>query len=299
MLMLALAHRDVLDIVGITTVAGNVGVEKTARNARIICEMCGATDISVFAGCAAPLEHTLATAAEVHGAEGLNGVDIYEPAMPLQDIHAVDFMSQSLHAAAPASITIVITGPMTNLATVLEKDPALVTKIKEIIVMGGARTEGGNITPSAEYNIYADPHAAAIIYASGVRTVTIGLDVTHRVLSTPTRLAPLKAIGSKVADAAYSILGPHSFYDQDIYFTDGAPLHDPCTIAYVLKPELFTLRDVNISVETSSPLTRGHTAIDYWHRTNRPKNALWADDIDVEGVYALLSESLKVYAPCV
>lgn len=294
MLMMALASRDVLDILGITTVTGNVPLAKTARNARLICELTGQIDIPVFAGCDKPLEGSLKSAEEVHGAEGMNGAKIYEPAMPLQDVHAVDFIIETLREA-PRPITIVVTGPMTNIAQVLTKAPDCAANIKELVVMAGARTEGGNVTPSAEFNVFADPHAADIVYRAGVPIITIGLDVTHGVISNPSRLAAIKAINNKVAQTAWSILGPNSFYDQDIYFTDGAPLHDPCTIAYVLAPELFQTKLCNISVETKSELTMGHTSIDFWHRTDRTPNTYWAHSADVDSIYDLLLSCLSRY----
>ena len=294
MLMMALASRDVLDILGITTAAGNVPLAKTARNARLICELTGQTDIPVYAGCAGPLEGSLKSAEEVHGAEGMNGADIYEPAMPLQDGHAVDFIIKTLRGAA-RPITIVVTGPMTNIAQVLEQAPDCAVNIKDLVVMAGARSEGGNVTPSAEFNVFADPHAADIVYRAGLPITTIGLDVTHGVISNPARLAAIKAINNKVAETAWSILGPNSFYDQDIYFTDGAPLHDPCTIAYVLRPELFQTKHCNISVETTSELTMGHTSIDFWHRTDRPPNTHWAHGANVDAIYDLLLECLSKY----
>ena len=294
MLMMALASRDVLDILGITTVAGNVPLVKTARNARLICELTGQADIPVYAGCAGPLEGSLKSAEEVHGAEGMNGADIYEPTMPLQDGHAVDFITETLRSAA-RPVTIVVTGPMTNIAQALTKAPDCAANIKELVVMAGARSEGGNVTPSAEFNVFADPHATDIVYRAGVPITTIGLDVTHNVISNPARLAAIKAINNKVAQTAWSILGPNSFYDQDIYFTDGAPLHDPCTIAYVLRPELFQTKLCNISVETNSELTMGHTSIDFWHRTDRAPNTYWAHGANVDAIYDLLLECLSKY----
>jgi len=294
MLMMALASRDVLDILGITAVAGNVPLAKTARNARIICELTGQTDIPVYAGYAEPLERALMSAEEVHGAEGMNGAEIYEPDMPLQKGHAVDFIIKTLRKAA-RPVTIVVTGPMTNIAQVLSKAPDCAANIKELVVMAGARTEGGNVTPSAEFNVFADPHAADIVYRAGVPIVTIGLDVTHNVISNPARLSAIKAINNKVAQTAWSILGPNSFYDQDIYFTDGAPLHDPCTIAYVLRPDLFKTKLCNLSVETNSELTMGHTSIDFWHRTGRAPNTHWAYGANVDGIYELLLGCLSCY----
>ena len=299
MLMMAFSQRDRLDILGVVTVGGNVALEKTARNARIICELTGHTDIDVYAGCAAPLVRGLETAAQVHGPEGMNGAKIYEPKMPLQKQHGADFIIERLRAAREREVVMVITGPSTNLAWAITKAPEIKCKIKEIVLMGGGMKIGGNVTPSAEYNIYADPHAADILYKSGVKIVTIGLDVTHQVLASKNRTKRIKSIGNKVADTAYNILGPHSFYDANKYGWDGGPLHDPCTIAYVLDPTLFTTRFCNLAVETNSKLTLGHTSIDFWGAMDgkdRPKNTHWAYGVNDDGIYDLLFTCLEKYS---
>lgn len=283
------------EILAITAVAGNVGLEKTERNARLLCELTGRTDIPVYAGCDAPLKYTLATAEEVHGREGLEGVDIYEPDMPLQSEHAVDLIVKTLLAGEDHSITLVVTGPLTNIAVALQKEPSISQKIKEIVIMGGALREGGNITPSAEFNIYVDPHAAEIVFESGCPLVIFGLDVTHQVLSSLDVLDRIKQVGNPVALAAYSLLTHYGRFDADKYGTDGAPLHDPCTMAYILRPELFKTKACNIRVETESDLTRGHTAVDFWHGTDLPKNCLWAHSVDREGFFDLLIEQLEKY----
>lgn len=299
MLMMALARRDVLDIAGIITVGGNVSLDKTARNARLICEITGHTDVPVYAGCARPLARDLHTAAEVHGDEGMNGVDIFEPKMPLQKQNGISFLIETLQNAPSGHFTMVITGPMTNLACALIQAPEIANAIKEVVIMGGGMQVTGNVTPSAEYNIYADPHAAEIIYKSGLKTITIGLDVTHQVLASTARIEHIKSIPNKVAQTAADILGPYSFFDAQKYGTDGGPLHDPCTIAYVLEPELFQTKFCNIEVETSSELTLGHTAVDFWYgmdEKTRPKNTHWAFCVDDAGVYDLLFRCLEKYS---
>jgi purine nucleosidase len=299
MLMMAFAHRDKLDILGICTVAGNVAVHKTTRNARIICELCGQTDVPIYEGQSKPLKRELMTATEVHGIEGMDGVDIYQPKMQVQDKSAVDFIIDRLRDAAVGEVTIVATGPMTNIAAALTQAPDIKVKIKEVILMGGALREGGNVTPSAEFNIYVDPHAAEIVYDSGLRLISIGLDVTHQVLATSDRLDEIKSIENNVARTAYEILGPNSFFDVQKYGFDGAPLHDPCTLAYLLDPSLFETKHCNVAVETVSELTMGHTAVDFWNRmpeTERPKNTYWAYDVDADGVYELLFKCLRTYS---
>jgi purine nucleosidase len=296
-LFLALAPDAKADyeVLGITVVAGNVGLDKTERNTRLLCELMQRTDVPIYAGCDAPLKYVLATAEEVHGNEGLEGIDIHEPDMALQSQHAVDFIVETLLAANDYSITILVTGPMTNIAAAMQKNTAILPKIKSIVIMGGALREGGNITPSAEFNVYVDPHAAQIVFDSGCPLVMFGLDVTHQVLSNASVLKRIKTVGNPVALAAFNLLTHYGRFDADKYGTDGAPLHDPCTMAYILRPEIFSLKACNIRVETDSPLTRGHTAVDFWHGTELPKNCLWAYDVNADGFFDLLIEQLEKF----
>lgn len=295
-LFLAFASRDEFDILGIVAVAGNVTLEKTERNTRILCELTETTDIPVYAGCDAPLSVPLATAEEVFGEEGLDGIDIYKPILPLQKKHGVDFIIETLLAAEDGSITLVPTGPLTNIAVAMTKNPNILPKIKEIVLMGGALREGGNITPSAEFNIYVDPHAAKIVFDSGCKTIVFGLDATHQVLTSKPALAQIKSVGNKVSDAAYELLTCYSRFDSTKYGTDGAPLHDPCTMAYLLKPELFELKPCNIRVEADSLVTRGHTSVDFWYATDLPRNSLWCHKVDRDGFFNLLVEKLEFYS---
>lgn len=295
-LFLALPETDEYEILGITVVAGNTSLEKTQRNARLLCELAGRTDVPIYAGCDAPLKYPLATAEEVHGSEGLEGIEITEPEMALQSQNAVDFIVETLMAADDKSVTLVPTGPLTNIAKALQKNPEIARKMKEIVLMGGALKEGGNITPSAEFNIYVDPHAADIVFESGVPLVVFGLDVTHQVLSSDAVLERIKNIGNPVADAAYSLLTHYGRFDAEKYGTNGAPLHDPCTMAYILKPEIFTLKSCNIRVESESELTRGHTAVDFWYATKLPRNARWAYEVDTPGFFDLLIKQLSTYS---
>lgn len=295
-LFLSNAPHSGVDILGIVAVAGNVSLDKTERNTRLLCDLTNRSDIAVYAGCAAPLHYPLATAEEVHGREGLDGVEIKTPKTPLQKQHGVDFIIETLRQADDQSITLVVTGPLTNIAKAFRQAPEIKVKVYEIVIMGGALREGGNITPSAEFNIYVDPHAAQIVFESGVPLVIFGLDVTHKVLSSKSVLARIKAVGNPVADAAHSLLSHYGRFDSDKYGTDGAPLHDPCTMAYILKPELFEFKTCNIRVECDSVLTRGHTAVDFWHSLDLPKNCHWAHSVDTDGFFDLLIEQLEKYS---
>jgi len=294
-LFLALPPTQDYEILGITVVAGNVGLEKVSRNARLICELTGRTDIPVYEGCAAPLKYPLVTAEEVHSREGLEGVELFEPSMKAQSQNAVDFIIETLMAAEDNSITLVPTGPLTNIAAALTKEPAIASKIQEIILMGGAMREGGNITPSAEFNIYVDPHAAQIVFGSRCQCVVFGLDVTHQVLSSSAVMERIKAVETNVAQTAYDLLSYYGRYDAEKYGSDGGPLHDPCTMAYILKPDLFELKACNVRVEAESDLTRGHTAVDFWQTTDLPRNSLWAYKVDADGFFDLLVAQLGKY----
>lgn len=293
-LLMALASPDELDILGITTVAGNVPLSLTQRNARIICELAGRSDMRVFAGCSRPMVYDPITAEVVHGGTGINGIDVYEPAMPLQDQHAVDFIVETC-LAADRPVTLVPTGPLTNIGMAIAKDPRILDKIDRIVLMGGAMREGGNFSASAEFNILVDPHAAHVVFRSGRPIVAMSLDVTHQVLTTQDRLDRIRALGSEVAIAAHDMLAFFERFDVAKYGSKGAPLHDPCTIAYLLRPDLFETKHCNVEVEIYSPLTAGHTAVDFWHITDRPKNTEWATKVDVEGFYDLLIDRLARY----
>lgn len=293
MLLLALACPDDFDILGITTVAGNVPLGLTQRNARIMCELAGRTDVSVYAGCDKPMKHDLITAENVHGKTGIDGIDIYEPAMPLQDQHAVEFIIETLLAADINSITLVPTGPLTNIAQAISRQPAILPKIREIVLMGGAMREAGNTTPSAEFNMLEDPDAAQIIMHCSRPLTIVPLDVTHQVPVSKRRIEQIRALKTPVGNAIVGMMEFFNRFDSEKYGSDGAPLHDPCTIAYLLKPGLFQGRLCNVEVETGSPLTRGHTAVDFWRVTDRRPNANWLYKVDAEGFFALLIERLK------
>jgi len=291
-LFLAMASPDELNLLGITAVAGNVPLALTELNSRIMCDVAGRRDIPVFAGCEKPLRREAITAEYVHGKTGIDGMDVFEPDTPLQEQHAVDFIVETLLKADNGPVTLVPTGPLTNIAAALDKRPQIAENIEEIVIMGGAMREGGNRTPSAEFNIIADPHAADIVFNCGRPIAAFGLDVTHKVLSTEGRVQRIADLGNSVADATAGMLSFFHRFDTEKYDSEGTPLHDPCTIAYLLRPDLFKTKHCNIAIETESELTMGHTAIDFWYVSAREKNANWAYDVDVDGFYDLLTERL-------
>ena len=291
-ILLALASTEEIEVLGITTVAGNVPLEKTQRNARLMCDLAGRTDVSVYAGCSRPILRPLHTAEYVHGREGIDGAEIREPETPLAAEHAVDFIVETLRRAEDDSVTLVPVGPLTNIASALVKAPELAPRIREIVLMGGAMREGGNTTPSAEFNIYVDPHAARVVFECGRPIVVMGLDVTHQVLATPERVSRIRSLGTRTGETVASMLQYFNRFDSEKYGSEGAPLHDPCTIAYLLKPDLFRGKRVRIDVETASDLTMGATAVDFWGVTGKVPNALWTHGVDAEGFFHLLTERL-------
>jgi purine nucleosidase len=289
-IMLALGSADELDVLGITTVAGNVSLLRTSTNARIICEFSGRPDVKVYAGSERPLKRKPISAEHVHGATGLDGPELFEPTMPLQTQNGVDFIIDTLRSEPEGTVTLCTLGPLTNVATALTRAPDIAGRIQEIVMMGGAYFEVGNITPAAEFNIYVDPEAAEIVFKSGVPIVMMPLDLTHKVLTLKARVAKIRAIGSRAAVALAEMLDFFERFDIEKYGSDGGPLHDPTVIAYLLKPELFAGRDCNVEIELNSELTLGMTVVDWWRVTKRPQNVKVMKDIDAQGFFDLLTE---------
>lgn len=286
-LLLALTSPE-LEVLGITTVAGNVAMEHIQRNARQICELAKRPDIPIFAGCPRPLMRPLQTAEDIHGAGGLAGMTLPEPAMPLQSKHGVDFLIETLQTAT-APITLATLGPLTNVAIALVKAPHIAEKIERIVLMGGSSTFG-NITPSAEFNIYVDPHAAHVVFTSGIPLTMIGLNVTHTVLSTPARRDRLRTCGDVGAIAA-RMLDFYGSEEAGQLGLEGPPLHDPCVIAYLIQPDLFVGQTAQVNVEIASPLTIGRTVVDFYP-TEKP-NATVITQADADGFYELLTQRLS------
>ena len=291
-ILLALASPEQIEVLGITCVAGNVPLALTARNARMVCELAGRPDIPVFAGCDRPLGRALVTAEHVHGKTGLDGPSLPEPHMPLQSQHAVDFIIDTVRSNPPGTITLCPLGPLTNIATALARAPDIAPRLQEIVLMGGAYFEVGNITPAAEFNIYVDPQAAQAVFAAGVPLVVMPLDVTHKALVTAERNAAFRNLGTPVGIAVAQMTEFFERYDREKYGSLGAPLHDPCVTAYLLAPHLFSGRHVNVEIETTSELTMGMTVADWWRVTDRPANATFMGQIDADGFFALLTQRL-------
>lgn len=291
-ILLALASPEDMEVLGITAVAGNVPLELTQKNARIVCELAGKPETKVFAGCARPLARSLVTAEHVHGKTGLDGPDLPDPTMPLQEQDAVDFIIDTLRHEAPGTVTLCPLGPLTNIATALQRAPDIAAKVQEIVLMGGAYFEVGNITPTAEFNIYVDPEAAEIVFNAGIPLTVMPLDVTHKALVTKPRNDAFRALGTPASVAVAQMTDFFERFDKEKYGSSGAPLHDPCVTAYLIAPHLFSGRHINVEIETQSPLTLGMTVADWWRVTDRPANATFIGDIDADGFFALLTDRL-------
>jgi purine nucleosidase len=281
-----------IEVLGLCSVAGNVPLALTTRNALKVCELVGRTDVPVHAGAAAPLHRPLVTAEEVHGETGLNGPDLPTPKMQAGAQHAVDFIVETLRRETAGTVTLCALGPMTNIALAFERAPDVVARVARIVAMGGGRSEGGNITPVAEFNIYADPHAAQAVFASGVPIVLHPLDVTHRAVTSSDRIAAFRALGTRPGNAVAEMLAFAQAFDMERYGSDGGPLHDPNVIAFLIRPEIYRGRFVNVEVETVSELTMGQTVVDWWGATERPRNVHYITEVDDTAFFSLLVERI-------
>ena len=291
-ILLALASPEDVEVLGVVAVGGNVPLSRTSLNARKIVELSGRTDVPVYAGCARPIMRKPVTAEHVHGNTGLNGLELPEPTLPLQAQHGVDFIVETVRNAGPKSVTLCTLGPLTNVAMALVKAPEIVPNIAEIVSMGGAYFEAGNVTPAAEFNIYVDPEAAETVLTSGIPVTLMSLDVTHQALNTTDRLDAFRAIGNRCGPAVADLLRFSERFDLEKYGWNGAPLHDPNVIAYLIDPSLYEGRHINVSVETASPLTLGMTVADYWRVTERERNCVYMRRVDATRFYDLLTERL-------
>ncbi len=289
-LLLALACSDDLDLLGITTVAGNVPLPLTQYNARRVCQLAQRFDVPIFAGCPRPLLRPLTTAEHVHGSTGLDGAVLPEPTSPLQSQHGVAFLIERL-STATEPITLATLGPLTNLAIALVQCPAIAQGIDQVVMMGGS-LGAGNVTPAAEFNLYVDPHAARVVVEAGLNLTMIGLDVTHQVVTTPDRLAAFAALGNAVGQTAANLLKYYGQLDAERYGLAGSPLHDPCVIAYLLRPELFSGQPMHLAIETESQLCLGRTVATPVLSAAQPANAQVLTAAQAEGIYTLLLDRL-------
>jgi purine nucleosidase len=291
-LLLALASPEELNVLAITTVAGNVRLDKTSRNARLAREWAGREDVPVYAGAPKPLVRTPIYAENIHGQEGLPGVAVHEPTKGLAEGSAIDYLINTLRKASPHSVTIAMLGPQTNLALALIQAPDITEGIREVVVMGGAHFNGGNITPAAEFNLFADPHAAQVVLASGVKLTYVPLDVTHKILTSEQRLKQIEALSNGAGKLVKGILDEYVKADMEHYGLPGGPVHDASVIAWLLKPELFSGRKVNLVIDSRDGPGFGQTIADWYDTLGHDKNVFWVENGDAQGFFDLLSQRL-------
>ena len=282
----------VLELLAVTTVGGNVPGAITARNARIMRQLAGREAVPVQAGADRPLVREPVGAGEFHGEGGIGDMIPFEPHLGNADGSAAQAIVDLVMARPAGAVALAVMGPMTNLALALRLEPALAAHLGPVSVMGGARSEGGNITASAEFNIYADPDAAVEVLAAGCDVILFGLDATHQVRATEARIAAIEALDGEAARAAGGLLRFSQRVEREIVGWDAGPLHDPCTVAWLLKPELFELKPCRVEVETISDLTRGHTAVEFRVDAATAPHC-WAVKADGQGVFDLITESLE------
>jgi purine nucleosidase len=285
-ILLALASPEI-DVLAITAVAGNVGLERTQRNARAVVELAGATT-PVHAGCPRPLVRHPLDAAHIHGESGIAGATLKPPTRPLADGHAVDLIRDTVRSHGEGEITLVAVGPLTNLACALVQAPDIASRLREIVLMGGA-IGLGNTTPAAEYNIYADPHAAAVVFGAGARLVMTPLELTHQALATSAHVEAMRRLGSEAGRQVASMI--EAYPSKGLFPRSGVPLHDPCAIGFVLWPELMSGRDCRVDIETEGTHSLGRTIVE-WRRQDQPANARVLDRIDAEAFLSRLIERL-------
>jgi len=290
-MMLALASPE-LEVLGVTVGYGNVGLERTAHNALVVREILGA-EVPIYAGADRPLVRERISAEAVHGVSGLDGPHLPQPKRGLEPKHAVPFIIETV-LAHPGEVTLVPTGPLTNLALALRLEPRIAPLIPQVVLMGGS-LDTGNWTPAAEFNILCDPHAARMVFTSGIPLVMFGLNLTHQAIATPLRVERFRALRTPVGEITAQLLEFFREHHQARYGWEGAALHDPCTIAYLLRPELFKTQPMHVEVETNEGLNFGRTVCDRWNVTGQPANARVGLEVDAEGFFDLLVERIGRY----
>ncbi len=295
-ILLALASPDEIDLLGLTVVGGNVGLQSTVTNALRTTLLANREELPVYAGCPRPIMQPMVTAEHVHGDSGLDtasGELLAVPQTKVQTAHAVNMIIDTVRSHEPETVTLVATGPLTNIATAIAMAPDIVERLQQIVIMGGAFHEPGNITPAAEFNIYVDPHAARSVFECGANIVVFGLDVTHQMLISSARLEAIKNHAGRVGKAVADFLDFFNQYDMSKYGWDGAPLHDPCTIAWLIEPEIFNGRDMAVTVDSNDGPNLGRTVADWYQVTDRKPNAKVMTGGDSDRLFSLVVERLS------
>ncbi|MGH3151940.1 MAG: nucleoside hydrolase [Streptosporangiaceae bacterium] len=284
--ILLAAASPAIDLLGITTVAGNQTLAKTTLNARRIATAAGITSVPIAAGRARPLHGALRASPEIHGETGLDGPAFGEPAVQVEPVGAIEFMRR-VFLGTHRPVTLVATGPLTNVAALLLAHPEAAGGVGEIVLMGGS-TGRGNVTPYAEFNVYTDPEAAAIVLGSGLPVTVCGLNVTHHALATPDVLGRIAALGTPLAGICVELLTFFAGSYRRVFGFDAPPLHDPVAVARVIDPAVVGIVEANVAVELAGAYTRGATVIDLHQVTGRPPNARVAVSLDVDRFWDLI-----------
>jgi len=294
-ILLALAAPQQIEVLGLTIVGGNVPLARTVENALRVLLLADREDIPVYGGCPRPLLREMVTAEHVHGESGLDtasGQLLAMPKISRAELHAVNYLIDSIRASADKSLTLVATGPLTNVAAAIAMAPDIVDRLQQLVIMGGAYHEPGNITPAAEFNIFVDPHAAKAVFESGVNLIVFGLDITHQMRITPSRLANINKKGGRCGSVVADLLDFFNQYDMSKYGWDGAPLHDPCTIAWLIEPTIFSGREMSVTVDINDGSNLGRTVADWYAVTDTKPNATVITDGDSDRFFDLIVERL-------
>ncbi len=292
-ILFALGSPQELEVVGVTTVGGNVPLALTTRNALQVLELAGRPDIPLHAGCPGPMARKLVTAEKVHGPTGLDGANLPEPATRPRREHGVNYLVETIMAAPAGELTVCTLGPMTNLAMAMIMEPRIIPRLREVVLMGGGFFQGGNATPAAEFNIFVDPHAAHVVFESGAPVTMCSIDCTYTAEMTVDWLDTLRATGKRAAIEAANMADFYRQYGAHKFPTSARPIHDPCVTGYLLAPHLYEQRQCNVVVDIVSPETVGMTVVDWWHVTGRRRNCNVLRRIDPEPFFRLMRERIS------
>ena len=290
--ILLAGRHEAIDLLGITVVAGNQTLEKTVCNALRVTQWLG-IDVPVYGGCGRPIVREKVIAGDIHGESGLDGPVFPPLERSAQPMHAVEFMVRTL-MASDGDITVVTTGPMTNLAMALRMEPRIAGKIRRIVLMGGSY-QNGNVTPAAEFNIFADAEAAHICFTSGCPITMVGLDVTRKALCYPEIVERMAKVNNRASKLFCDLMGHFCRTQKEIFGWEGGPLHDPITVAWLIDPTVLTLKPMNATIEIRAESSYGRTNCDFFGYLGLPANADVAIDIDVEKFWNIIEQGIRNY----
>ncbi|SMF89660.1 purine nucleosidase [Paenibacillus uliginis N3/975] len=291
--ILLAAGNPAIDLVAITTVAGNAEIEKTTQNALKVCEIAGVRDVPIAKGAGQPMVRKRETAADIHGDSGMDGPVLPEPTLNIVEEHAVDLIIRKL-LESDGDITLVPVGPLTNIAMAMRREPAILPKIQEIVIMGGGTF--GNWTPAAEFNIYVDAEAAAVVFESGVPITMMGLDVTHQALATVEVSDKIASIENPVAKFVSELLVFFRQTYKDVFDFEHPPVHDVCSVAYCIDPTVFNCKKLRVDIETRGDFTYGMTVVDTLGVTHKEPNVNFALGLDHGKFWNMLYQTLGNYS---